>query len=229
MEKIKKIFQSIAAKDWQHYLAGEFSKDYMIDLETFLHEEDRMGKVIYPASKDIFNAFKTPLDRVEVVVLGQDPYHGENQAHGLSFSVMPEIKIPPSLKNIFQEIHDDLGIAVAEHGHLVHWAQQGVMLLNAVLTVEASKAGSHQKKGWEQFTDQVVNTLNEKRNGLVFILWGSHAQLKGQNIDTTKHLVLKAPHPSPLSAYRGFFGCKHFSQANNYLKKLGKREIDWSL
>ena len=229
MNKMKNIFQKTTASDWHKYLLEEFSKDYMQELELFLEEQTQQGKVIYPDTKNIFNAFKTPLEKITVVILGQDPYHGENQAHGLSFSVRSGVKTPPSLKNIYKEIHDDLDLAIPEHGNLEDWAKQGVLLLNAVLTVEAGKAGSHQKKGWEQFTDKVVDILNTQREGVVFLLWGSHAQKKGKSIDNSKHLILKAPHPSPLSVYRGFYGCKHFSQANSYLLKLGKTEIEWAL
>jgi uracil-DNA glycosylase len=216
--------------DWLHFLEGEFSKEYMLKLKEFLVRELEQGKTIYPRGKDIFNAFNlTPLKDVKVVIFGQDPYHGPDQAHGLCFSVQPGIKTPPSLKNIYKEIQQDLGIAPAEHGHLDVWAKQGVLLLNAVLTVEATKAASHQKKGWEQFTDKVVEVLNEECEHLVFMLWGSHAQKKGRNIDTSKHLVLKSVHPSPLSAHRGFFGCKHFSKANEYLQSVGKDPIDWTV
>src|SRR6185312_4984677 len=177
-----------------------------------------------------FNALNTtPFEKVEVVILGQDPYHGPGQAHGLCFSVLPGVPTPPSLVNIFNELKNDLGIPVSRHGCLQHWAEQGVLLLNAVLTVEAGKANSHQGKGWENFTDACIAHLNNERDGLVFLLWGSYAQKKGQLINRHKHLVLEAPHPSPLSAHRGFLGCKHFSKTNNYLEANGQTPVDWSL
>lgn len=215
---------------WLAAMGSEFDKPYMIQLKQFLAEEKAKGKVIYPAGPNWFSAFNdTPFDQVKVVILGQDPYHGPHQAHGLCFSVRPGVAIPPSLRNMCQELQSDLDIPLPEHGCLTHWAQQGVLLLNATLTVEQGNAGAHQGKGWEQFTDRAVQALNEQREGLVFLLWGSYAQKKGAFIDTSKHLVLKAPHPSPLSAYRGFFGCKHFSQVNQYLKQRGLVSIDWQL
>jgi uracil-DNA glycosylase len=215
---------------WFSQIGDEFKKDYMQGLKQFLKAEKSAGKVIFPASERWFNAFNsTPFDKVKVVILGQDPYHGPGQAHGLCFSVLPDVAFPPSLRNIFKEIEADLGIARPKHGYLQSWAEQGVLLLNATLTVEQSNAGSHQGKGWEQFTDHVIKQLNEQRENLVFILWGSYAQKKGQLIDTRKHLVLKSPHPSPLSAHRGFFGCKHFSQTNTYLEQLGLKAIDWGV
>lgn len=215
---------------WLAHLAGEFAAPYMQDLKTFLLTRNQQGKVIYPADRDYFSAFdRTPIDKVKVVILGQDPYHGPGQAHGLSFSVPRGIKQPPSLVNIFKEIEDDLGIPPPHHGCLHHWADQGVLLLNSVLTVERAAAASHQGKGWEAFTDKVIHVLNEQRDRIVFLLWGTYAQRKGAFIDRQRHLVLKAPHPSPLSAYRGFFGCRHFSQANAYLRAHGQTEIDWSL
>lgn len=214
-------------KDWFKYLSGEFEKDYMQSLLNFLEKEFN-EKDIYPDKKYIFEAFnKTNIKDVKVVILGQDPYHGEGQAHGLSFSVNKGVKIPPSLRNIYKELAEDIGGEVPDHGHLISWAKQGVLLLNNTLTVEKSLAGSHQKKGWEKFTDKVVDILNNECENLVFILWGGPAQKKGKNIDEKKHLVLKSPHPSPLSSYRGFFGCKHFSKANAYLKKHNKDEITW--
>ena len=199
-------------------------------LGEFLREEKRNGKTIYPAGANIFAALNaTPFDEVKVVILGQDPYHGPNQAHGLCFSVMPGVPPPPSLENIFKEIQRDLGIARPDHGCLIPWARQGVLLLNAVLTVEQGLAGSHQGKGWEGFTDACVDALNREREGLVFMLWGSYAQAKGKLIDRQRHLVLKAPHPSPLSAYRGFMGSGHFSRVNEYLEKHGQKPIDWRL
>jgi uracil-DNA glycosylase len=202
----------------------------MQELRGFLRKEISAKKVIYPRGSEYFAALDhTPFDKVKVVILGQDPYHGANQAHGLCFSVRPGVEIPPSLGNIFIELKNDLGIEPSNHGHLTYWAEQGVLLLNATLTVEAGKAGSHQDKGWERFTDVVIDVLNREREGLVFVLWGSYAQKKGAFIDTRKHLVLKGPHPSPLSAHRGFFGCRHFSKINNYLQAHGKTPIDWRL
>ncbi len=215
---------------WFKVLGDEFDQSYMQKLRQFLVEEKAQGKIIYPAGENWFSAFNnTPFDRVKVVVLGQDPYHGPGQAHGLCFSVLPGVATPPSLRNIYQELHGDLGILQPDHGCLLPWAHQGVLLLNATLTVEQGKAGAHQGHGWERFTDRAVQALNAQREGLVFLLWGSYAQKKGAIIDTTKHLVLKAPHPSPLSAYRGFLGCKHFSKANEYLKAQGVDPIDWEL
>ena len=215
---------------WKQHLAGEFEQDYMARLRAFLAAEKQAGKTVFPPGPDIFNAFNlTPFDKVKVVILGQDPYHGPDQAHGLCFSVQRGVKTPPSLVNIYKEIHRDLGIDIPPHGNLTHWAEQGVLLLNAVLTVEAGQAASHQKRGWEQFTDQAIEHLNREREGLVFLLWGSHAQKKGKLIDRDKHCVLTAPHPSPLSAHRGFLGCGHFSRANQYLLQQGKTAIDWTI
>ncbi len=215
---------------WKAHLLPEFSKPYMYELKTFLQEEAKKKKVIYPRGSEFFAALNhTPFEKVKVVILGQDPYHGVGQAHGLCFSVRPGVDIPPSLVNIFKELKDDLGIPRPSHGHLTHWADQGVLLLNATLSVEANRAGSHQNKGWEQFTDAIIRHLNEEREGIVFVLWGSYAQKKGAFIDAKKHFVLKGPHPSPLSAHRGFFGCKHFSKINEYLKSRGEAPIDWSL
>lgn len=199
-------------------------------LSAFLRERKARGARVYPPGPQIFAAFEaTAFEAVKVVILGQDPYHGRGQAHGLSFSVPPGVPVPPSLDNIFKEIESDLGIARPGHGCLLPWAQRGVLLLNAVLTVEEGRAGAHQGKGWEGFTDHVVQTLNQQREGLVFLLWGSYAQAKGRVIDPSRHRVLKAPHPSPLSAHRGFFGCRHFSAANAYLNRRGLAPIDWSL
>lgn len=218
------------APSWKARLLPEFSRPYMRDLREFLRKEISAGKIIYPHGTEYFAALdRTPFDDVKVVILGQDPYHGPNQAHGLCFSVQPGMEIPPSLQNIFLELKDDLGIDPPQHGHLAHWAEQGVLLLNATLSVEAGKAGSHQNKGWETFTDAVIDALNREREGLAFVLWGSYAQKKGAFIDGRKHLVLKGPHPSPLSAHRGFFGCKHFSRINAYLQERGKTPIDWRL
>lgn len=200
-------------------------------LRDFLLQEKQQNKVIYPPSSLIFNALNTtPLNQVKVVIIGQDPYHGPNQAHGLSFSVQRGVALPPSLRNIFHELHTDLGVPIPRHGDLTHWAEQGVLLLNSVLTVEAGQPTSHQKQGWEDFTDHVIDVLNQQREHIVFILWGAYAQRKGQRIDPNKHLILKAAHPSPLAANRGgFFGCKVFSKSNNYLKQNGIEPIDWQL
>jgi uracil-DNA glycosylase len=218
------------AVSWQADLQNEFEQPYMQDLKIFLRSEKDQGKIIYPHSSNWFHALETTgLDNVKVVILGQDPYHQPNQAHGLCFSVLPGIKTPPSLVNIYKELKTDLGIEPANHGYLESWAKQGVLLLNAVLTVEDSNANAHQGKGWEQFTDRVISTVNERCDNVVFMLWGGYAQKKGAVIDEKKHLVLKAPHPSPLSAHRGFLGCRHFSQANTYLKQHDKFEINWQL
>lgn len=211
-------------------LESEFEQPYMKALRSFLVKEKSTGVQIYPPGEQIFNALNTtPFEQVRVVILGQDPYHGPNQAHGLCFSVQPGVRIPPSLQNIYKELRDDLGVPVPAHGCLTHWAEQGVLLLNAVLTVQAGKANSHQNKGWERFTDRVIKLLNDRRQNLVFMLWGSYAQRKGDVIDRQRHLVLQAPHPSPLSAYRGFFGCRHFSQANQYLQQHGLQPVEWQL
>ncbi len=200
----------------------------MIELREFLLERKRAGAVIYPPGPLIFNALNsTPFDRVKVVILGQDPYHGPGQAHGLCFSVRDGVELPPSLRNIYREIEDDLGCRCPDSGNLQRWADQGVLLLNAVLTVERGQAGAHQGKGWERFTDRVVAELNDHRDGLAFMLWGSYAMKKGAMIDRGRHLVLTAPHPSPLSAQRGFFGCRHFSKANAWLVKHGETPIKW--
>lgn len=215
-------------ESWRPYLEAEFEKAYMQELLQFLHDEKAAGKEIYPSEEKIFEAFRlTPLSKVKVVILGQDPYHGKGQAHGLCFSVQKDVKIPPSLVNIYKELKSDLGIEPPLHGHLENWAQQGVLMLNTVLTVEDGKAGSHHQKGWEKFTDKVIEVLNTKKNNLVFILWGSPAQKKAAQVDDKKHLILKSVHPSPLSVYRGFSGSKPFSQANAYLKTHQQSEIDW--
>ena len=212
---------------WKKQLATEFDSEYFKKLAEFVKGEYGKAKV-YPPPRLVFSAFDNcPFDKVKVVVLGQDPYHGPGQANGLAFSVNDEIEVPPSLVNIYKEIEDDLGKKMPATGNLERWARQGVMLLNATLTVRAHQAGSHQNKGWEAFTDAVVKLLAEKRENLVFMLWGAYAQKKGQVIDRNKHLVLYAPHPSPLSAHRGFFGCKHFSQANDYLWMTGQEPIEW--
>ncbi|MFV0278465.1 MAG: uracil-DNA glycosylase [Parahaliea sp.] len=213
---------------WLAQLQGEFEQPYMQALADFLRSEKRAGKRIFPAGDEIFNAFAhTPLPVVKVVILGQDPYHGEGQAHGLCFSVRPGVAVPPSLLNIYKEIQAELGHPMPVHGYLQSWADQGVLLLNSVLSVECARAASHQGQGWEQFTDRVVEVINRERSGVVFLLWGSYAQRKGAVIDSARHCVLKAPHPSPLSAHRGFFGCGHFVQANEYLQSRGERPIDW--
>ena len=215
---------------WKKVLMVEFEKDYMLNLKSFLKDELRKGKTIYPIGSDIFSAFDhTPFDETKVVIIGQDPYHGPNQAHGLCFSVKPGVSIPPSLLNIYKEMESDLGIKQPKHGYLVHWAEQGVLMLNAVLTVEAKKAASHSGKGWESFTDKVIDILNKEKEDLVFVLWGNFAQKKGEKIDRKKHFVLESTHPSPFSAYRGFLGSKHFSKINHFLKSKGKTEIDWQL
>ena len=215
---------------WKSRLLDAFADPAMARLREFLMQERERGRVIYPPARQIFAALDaTPFDQVKVVILGQDPYHGPGQAHGLCFSVLPGVPVPPSLQNIFAEIERDLRIARPDHGCLLPWAQRGVLLLNAVLTVEHARAGSHQGKGWEGFTDQVIRRLAEERENVVFLLWGSYAQKKGQFIDARRHRVLRAPHPSPLSAHRGFIGCGHFSAANEYLARHGMAPIDWSL
>ena len=215
---------------WQKQLDSEFSQPYMQQLQDFLHQRELMGKVIYPPQEQVFNALNsTDFAQVKVVVLGQDPYHGPNQAHGLAFSVPKGVKVPPSLANVYKELQRDLDLPMPTHGCLQTWADQGVLLLNATLTVEQADAGAHQKQGWETFTDKIVQKLNEQRDGLVFMLWGSYAQKKGQMIDRSKHLVLESAHPSPLSAHRGFIGNGHFSQANVYLQQQGNKPIDWSV
>ena len=215
---------------WKAHVGAQFERPEMRALAEFLRAEKRAGKAIYPPSASIFAALDaTPFDSVKVVILGQDPYHGPGQAHGLCFSVLPRVPTPPSLVNVFTEIQRDLGIARPDHGCLIPWARQGVLLLNSVLTVERGLAGSHQGKGWEGFTDACIDALNREREGLVFLLWGSYAQAKGKLIDPRRHRVLKAPHPSPLSAHRGFIGCAHFSRANEYLRERGRSPIDWGL
>jgi uracil-DNA glycosylase len=216
-------------QSWLNHLEAEFSKPYMIQLREFLRAEISAGKQIFPHGSEYFAAFDAvPYEAVRVVIVGQDPYHGDGQAHGLSFSVRPGVAIPPSLLNIYKELEIDLGFKAPKHGFLKPWAEQGVLLLNSVLTVERGLAGSHQNRGWERFTDEVMDVLNRREHALVFLLWGSYAQKKGLRIDREKHLVLQAPHPSPLSAYRGFFGCRHFSKANDFLVANGAKAIDWS-
>jgi uracil-DNA glycosylase len=216
---------------WADILGQEKQQPYFQHMMKFVKSERATGKTIYPPSQDVFNAFNiTELTKIKVVILGQDPYHGPNQAHGLCFSVLPNVKIPPSLVNIYKELAADIsGFTIPQHGFLQSWAEQGVLLLNTVLTVEQAKAHSHAKIGWERFTDRVIQQLSEHCDGLVFLLWGSHAQKKGSVIDTHKHYVLSAPHPSPLSAYRGFFGCQHFSQTNDLLKQQSKSQINWQV
>jgi uracil-DNA glycosylase len=215
---------------WRERLRGEFAQAYMADLKRFLLAERQRGKRIFPKGSEWFRALDlTPLGDVRVVILGQDPYHGAGQAHGLCFSVPPEISPPPSLVNIFKELESDLGIRPARHGFLDHWAKQGVLLLNSVLTVEMGRAASHRDRGWERFTDATVREVNAKSEPVVFLLWGSYAQKKAAFVDTSRHLVLKAPHPSPLSAHSGFFGCRHFSKANAFLESRGLAPIDWAL
>lgn len=219
----------ILKNDWAPLLEEEFTKPYYLKLREFLKRE-YMTRTIYPDMYDIFNALHyTPFKDVKVVILGQDPYHGPNQAHGLSFSVKPGVPLPPSLKNIFVELNNDLGHPIPKDGYLVPWAKQGVLLLNTVLTVRAGQAHSHRGMGWEIFTDKVIETLNEKDTPVVYILWGSAAQSKISLIDTSKHRIIKSPHPSPLSAYRGFFGSRPFSKTNAILRELGLEEIDWDL
>lgn len=225
----KSLFTKIEP-EWRKAIESEFHKPYMEKLNAFLKEQQSKNKVIYPEPSLYFEAFnQTPFDKVKVVIVGQDPYHGPQQAHGLCFSVSPGVKPPPSLVNIFKELKSDLGIETPSTGHLLPWAKQGVFLINSTLTVESAKAGSHQKKGWEEFTDQVLLKLNERDQSLAFVLWGSFAQKKGSFINTKKHLVIKSPHPSPLSSYRGFFGSKPFSKINEFLKSTGQAPIDWKL
>lgn len=213
---------------WKQRLDDEFREPYMAALRGFLLDRKRSGAVIYPPGGQIFNALdSTPFDAVSAVIIGQDPYHGPGQAHGLCFSVPEGVTPPPSLANIYREIEDDIGGRRPNHGNLQCWAEQGVLLLNAVLTVERGRAGAHQGKGWERFTDRVVDELNRGGEALVFMLWGSYAQKKGASIDRSRHLVLQAPHPSPLSAHRGFFGCRHFSKANEWLARHGREPVDW--
>jgi uracil-DNA glycosylase len=223
--------QTIALEDsWKAALAPEFSSPYMQQLKAFLQARKQAGKHIFPKGSEYFRALDlTPLSDVKVVILGQDPYHGHGQAHGLCFSVRPGVRIPPSLVNIYKEMETDLGIERARHGFLEHWAKQGVLLLNSVLTVEEAQAASHQGQGWEKFTDAVIRKVNEECEHVVFILWGSYAQRKAAFVDSARHLVLKAPHPSPLSAHNGFFGSKPFSKANAYLQSHGRAAIDWQL
>ncbi len=225
MEKIEPKIE----KSWKLALNAEFNEEYFSELKNFLQNERNTGQIIYPPGANIFSAFeKTPIDKVKVVILGQDPYHGVGQAHGLSFSVPEKQAIPRSLQNIFKELKSDLNISIPNTGNLEKWARQGVLLLNATLTVRANQPGSHQNKGWENFTDSVIRRLSKDRKGIVFILWGKYAQAKQPLIDNTKHYILTSPHPSPFSAGRGFFGCKHFSKTNEFLLKEGLTPIDWN-
>jgi uracil-DNA glycosylase len=213
---------------WKARIGAEFTKPYMQELKKFLKSEKSAGKPIFPRGEEYFAAFNhTPFEKVRVVIIGQDPYHGAGQAHGLCFSVREGVRFPPSLLNIFKELKNDLGIDLPKTGSLTRWADQGVLLLNAVLTVEEGKAASHQNRGWEKFTDEVIRHLNDEREGIVFVLWGSYAQKKAAFVDRKKHFVLECVHPSPLSAHRGFFGSKPFSKINAYLKSCGKKPIDW--
>jgi uracil-DNA glycosylase len=215
---------------WRERLASEFEQPYMAELKRFLLGERDRGKRIFPKGSEWFRALDlTPLEKVRVVILGQDPYHGLGQAHGLCFSVRHGVQPPPSLVNIFKELRSDVGVEPARHGFLEHWAEQGVLLLNSVLTVEMGRAASHREKGWERFTDAIIQLVNAKQEPVVFMLWGSYAQKKAAFVDTSRHLVLKAPHPSPLSAHSGFFGCRHFSKANAFLEAHGLPPIDWAL
>jgi uracil-DNA glycosylase len=226
-----RIYQDIQIdEEWKNALKSTFLKPSFQHIRAFLRQEIGHGKIIYPPGKQIFNAFnKTPFSQVKVVILGQDPYHGAGQAHGLSFSVPNGVKPPPSLVNIFKELHSDIGMDIPRHGNLESWASQGVFLLNAMLTVESNQPGSHQGIGWQEFTDSAISKLSDQREHIVFMLWGAFAQQKEQLIDASKHLILKAAHPSPFSAYRGFFGCRHFSKANAYLFKHKLKPIDWQL
>ncbi len=215
------------ADDWRRILSKEFEKPYFSALVDFVKSEYK-SHTVYPKGKNIFKAFdSTPFEEVKVVIIGQDPYHGPNQANGLCFSVNQNVEFPPSLRNIFKELQSDTGKPIPQTGDLSHWAEQGVLLLNATLTVRANNAGSHQGKGWETFTDTIINEINSRLDGIVYFLWGSYAQKKAALVDKERNLVLKSPHPSPLSAHRGFFGNKHFSQANAYLKEIGKKPINW--
>ncbi|MFA5917663.1 MAG: uracil-DNA glycosylase [Candidatus Gracilibacteria bacterium] len=215
---------------WLEVLKDEFEKDYFKDIKKQIVADIESGTIIYPNPKNIFNAFNyTPFDKVEVVLLGQDPYHGPNQAHGLCFSVEDSVKLPPSLKNIFKELKEDIGATIPQSGNLEKWTNEGVFMLNAILTVKAGLPASHSKIGWETFTDKVIKTISDKKEGVIFILWGNFAKNKKSLIDTTKHFVIESPHPSPFSAYNGFFGSRPFSKTNEILKKLGKKEIDWKL
>ncbi|MCG9697654.1 uracil-DNA glycosylase [Shewanella sp. Isolate11] len=216
---------------WNEFIEQQSQLEYFQKLQTFVAQQRAEGKAIYPADDEVFNAFKaTPLERVRVVLIGQDPYHGEGQAHGLCFSVKPGVKTPPSLVNMYKELAEDIsGFIIPNHGYLAKWAEQGVLMLNTVLTVEQGKAHSHAKSGWETFTDNALALLNQQTRPIIFVLWGGHAIKKGKGITAAQHKVLSGPHPSPLSAYRGFFGCKHFSYINQLLSKQGDQPIDWQV
>lgn len=220
-----------APKTWESIINDEREKEYFQSVLTFVEQQRNSGKTIYPPQEQVFSAFdRTPFESVRVVILGQDPYHGANQAHGLAFSVLPGVKIPPSLRNMYKELAQDIeGFEIPSHGYLDTWASQGVLMLNTVLTVEEAKAHSHAKCGWETFTDTIIAELNQRSEPIIFLLWGAHAQKKGQAIDADKHHVLVAPHPSPLSARRGFFGCEHFSMTNELLSSINQQPIDWTL
>ena len=220
-----------APKTWESIINDERDKEYFQSVLAFVEQQRNSGKTIYPPQEQVFNAFDmTPFESVRVVILGQDPYHGANQAHGLAFSVLPGVKIPPSLRNMYKELAQDIeGFEIPNHGYLDSWASQGVLMLNTVLTVEEAKAHSHAKCGWETFTDAIIAELNQRSEPIIFLLWGAHAQKKGQAIDSERHYVLTAPHPSPLSARRGFFGCKHFSMTNKILSSIDQNPIDWRL
>ena len=229
MHKTKENMNKNISDSWKKYLNPEFDKTYFKQLEQFVDSEYQEHE-IYPPQEHIFKAFNTcPFQNIKVIILGQDPYHGSNQANGLAFSVNDKMKFPPSLRNIYKELNKDLNIPISSKGNLEDWAKQGVLLINATLTVKANEAGSHQNKGWEKFTDAVINTLSQKREKLVFILWGSYAHKKGLQIDKSKHHIIKSAHPSPLSAHRGFFGSKPFSQTNTYLRAQNLEPIDWVL
>ncbi|HIF9239712.1 uracil-DNA glycosylase [Photobacterium damselae] len=218
-------------QSWQNFLQQQQQQEYFEQIQSYVANARQQGKVVYPPEEDVFSAFTaTPLDQVKVVILGQDPYHGPDQAHGLSFSVKPGVKTPPSLANMYKELATDIeGFTIPDHGYLQSWAEQGVLLLNTVLTVEQGNAHSHAKIGWETFTDKVIEHIDQECEGVIFLLWGAHAQKKGKKINTQKHHVLKSAHPSPLSAYRGFFGCQHFSQTNTLLQAMNKTPITWQV
>ncbi|HIF9118043.1 TPA: uracil-DNA glycosylase [Photobacterium damselae] len=218
-------------QSWQNFLQQQQQQEYFEQIQSYVANARQQGKVVYPPEEDVFSAFiATPLDQVKVVILGQDPYHGPDQAHGLSFSVKPGVKTPPSLANMYKELATDIdGFTIPDHGYLQSWAEQGVLLLNTVLTVEQGNAHSHAKIGWETFTDKVIEHIDQECEGVIFLLWGAHAQKKGKKINTQKHHVLKSAHPSPLSAYRGFFGCQHFSQTNTLLQAMNKTPITWQV
>ncbi len=229
MPLTKKLIEYLKDPSWKKILAPEFQKPYMQELESILNTE-YTNKIIYPSPENIFSTFNhTPFDKIKVVIIGQDPYHGPNQAHGLCFSVQPGIKIPPSLANIYKELESDIGISTPNHGHLLSWAVNGVLMLNALLTVEDGNPMAHKKLGWEQFTDHVIDLINAKKENIVFILWGAPAHKKAKNVDPKKHFILKSVHPSPLSSYRGYFGCKHFSKCNDFLLSKKLAPINWSI